>query len=64
MAQLANGQALLEILNPMEGPVGESDFAGKSPHRLVAPCLAQVFGQEPVVQVHPSEAGGKCVTDA
>jgi hypothetical protein len=31
---------------------------------LVAPCLAQVFGQEPVVQVHPSKAGGKRVTDA
>ena len=54
----------MEIFNPMEGPVGKSDFAGKSPHRLVAPFLAQVFGQEPVVQVHPSKAGGKRVTDA
>ena len=48
----------------MEGAVSKSDFAGKSPHRLVAPCPAQVFGQEPVVQVHPSKAGGKRVTDA
>ena len=64
LAQFAEGQALLEIFNPMEGPVGKSDFAGKSPHRLVAPCLAQVFGQEPVVQVHASKAGGKHVTDA
>ena len=64
MAQLADGQALLQIFNSMEGAVGKSDFAGKSPHRLVAPCLAQVFGQEPVVQVHPSKAGGKAVTDA
>jgi hypothetical protein len=55
---------LLEIFNPMERSVGESNFAGKSPHRLVAPCLAQVFGQEPVVQVHPSKAGGNSVTDA
>ena len=64
MAQLADSQALLEIFNPMEGPVGKPNFAGKSPHRLVAPCLAQVFGQEPVVQVHPSKAGGNAVTDA
>jgi hypothetical protein len=43
LAQLANRQALLKIFNPMEGPVGEPDFAGKSPHRLVASFSAQVF---------------------
>jgi hypothetical protein len=48
----------------MEGAVSKTYFAGKSSHRLVAPCLAQVFGQEPVVQVHPKKAGVKRVTDA
>jgi hypothetical protein len=64
LAQLADGQALLEIFNPMEGSMGESYFAGESAHCLVASFFAQVFGQQPVVQVHPAKAGGKCVTDA
>jgi len=57
LAEFADSQALLEIFNPMESTMGKTDFAGKSAHRLVASLFAQVFGQQPVVQVHPAKAG-------